>query len=128
MLFEADVAFPINMSFWVAFLCLEAAAVVQSKSKLDDMLLDEDDNDDRSFKPQLLRLQQTALSAMRRILEDSEFFRQLRDLQEVPQEFYLYSLGFKARKTALLSLLFVALENPRCASDAYQILIMSIKI
>lgn len=48
-LFDPDVAFPINAVFWVAYLCLEAAAVVQSKSKLDNMLLD-DNEDNKTFK------------------------------------------------------------------------------
>jgi hypothetical protein len=52
-LFDPDTAFPINVVFWVAYLCLEAAAVVQSKSKLDDMLLDEAENQ-KTFKTQLM--------------------------------------------------------------------------
>jgi len=48
-LFDPDLAFPINTTFWIAYLCLEAAAIVQSKSSLDNMLLDEQE-DDKSFK------------------------------------------------------------------------------
>jgi hypothetical protein len=49
VLFDPDVAFPINAVFWVTYLSLEAAAIVQSKSNLDNMLLDEVE-DTRSFK------------------------------------------------------------------------------
>lgn len=28
VLFDPDVAFPINMTFWLAYLCLEAATIV----------------------------------------------------------------------------------------------------
>jgi hypothetical protein len=55
VLFDPDVAFPVNAVFWVTYLCLEATAIVQSKSCLDNMLLDEVE-DARSFKVQLLKL------------------------------------------------------------------------
>lgn len=126
-LFDPDLAFPINTTFWIAYLCLEAAAIVQSKSSLDNMLLDEQE-DDKSFKLQLMKLQELAVSAMRKIFEDSDFFKMLMNLQEISPDFFLYSISIKQRKTALLSLIFVALENPKCASDAYQLLIMSIRI
>jgi hypothetical protein len=65
---------------------------------------------------------------MRRILEDSDFFKLLINLQEVSQDVLSYSLSMRQRKTALLSLIFLALENPKSASDAYQILITSIRV
>jgi len=118
VLFDPDVAFPINAVFWVTYLCLEAAAIVQSKSNLDNMLLDEVE-DTKSFKVQLLKLQESALTAMRKILEDSDFFKLLINLQDISPEVYCYSLSLRQRRTALLSLIFLALENPKCASDAY---------
>lgn len=127
VLFDADVAFPINSVFWLTYLCLEAAAIIQSKSCLDNMLLDEVE-DARSFTVQLLKLQESALAAMRRILEESDFFKLLINLQEVSPDVLNYSLSLRQRRTALLSLIFLALENPKCASDAYQILIMSIRV
>jgi len=75
-----------------------------------------------------MKLQELAVSAMRKIFEDSEFFKMLMNLQEISPEFFLFSISIKQRKTALLSLIFIALENPKCASDAYQLLIMSIRI
>jgi len=56
---------------------------------------------------------------MRKILEDSDFFKLLINLQDISQEVFRYSLSLRLRKTALLSLIFLALENPKCASDAY---------
>jgi hypothetical protein len=94
VLFDPDIAFPINAVFWVTYLCLEAAAIVQSKSNLDNMLLDEVE-DTRSFKVQLLKLQESALTAMRKILEDSDFFKLLINLQEISPEVYCYSLSLR---------------------------------
>jgi len=65
---------------------------------------------------------------MRKLIEDSEFFKMLMNLQDISQDFYMYSVTFRRRLTALLPLIFVALENPRCTNEAYQILIMSIRI
>ena len=75
-----------------------------------------------------MKLQEISVTTIKKIIEESEFFKMLMNLQELSAEFFLYSISLKLRKTALLSLIFVALENPRCTSDAYQILILSIRI
>ena len=91
------------------------------------MLLDEAD-DQNSFKLSLMKLQEMAIPAMRRIIEESEFFKTLLNLQTLSQEFFAYSISLTQRKNSLLSLIFVALENPKCTREAYQILILSIRI
>ena len=52
----------------------------------------------------------------------------LMNLQDLSEYFYAYSITLKRRLSALLPLIFVAIENPQCSNEAYQILIMSIRI
>lgn len=117
-LFNPDSAFPLNCVFWLAYLSLEAAAILQSKSTLDNLLLDATE-DKKTFKTQLLRLQEIGIKAMRRLLEDCEFFKMLIGLQDLSDQFYFYSLTLTKQLSALLPLVFVAIENPNCSQDAF---------
>jgi hypothetical protein len=65
---------------------------------------------------------------MRRLFEESEFFKMLMSLQNLSQDFYNYSITLRQRVSALLPLVFIAFENPKCTSEAFQILIVSIRI
>ena len=65
---------------------------------------------------------------MRRILEESDFLKLLIGIQKLSPHFYSYSLSLKNGKTALLPLLFSALENHASCEDAYKSLIVTIRI
>ena len=65
---------------------------------------------------------------MRRILEESDFLKLLIGIQKISPHFYSYSLSIPAGKTALLPLLFAALENHTCCEDAYKSLIVTLRI
>ena len=73
-------------------------------------------------------MQVLGMSSMRRILEESDFLKQLIGKQKLSTHFYGYSLSLKAGKTALLPLLFCALQNPKSCLDAYKSMIVTIKI
>ena len=68
------------------------------------------------------------MQTMRRILEESDFLKLLIGIQKLSPHFYGYSLSHQAGKTALLPLLFAALENHLSCEDAYKSLIVTIRI
>lgn len=68
------------------------------------------------------------MQTMRRILEESDFLKLLIGIQKLSPHFYSYSLGLKRGRTALLPLLFAALENHLSCEDAYKALIVTIRI
>lgn len=74
------------------------------------------------------QIQELGMSNMRRILEESDFMKLLIGIQKLSSHFYNYSLSVRAGKTALLPLLFAALENHACCEDAYRSLIVTIRI
>jgi len=65
---------------------------------------------------------------MRRILEESDFLKLLISIQKLSSHFYSFSLSLKRGYTALLPLLFSALENSASCEDAYKSLIVTIRI
>ena len=65
---------------------------------------------------------------MRKILEESDFLKLLIGIQKLSPHFFSYSLSLKQGKTALLPLLFAALENHLSCEDAYKSLIVTIRI
>ena len=67
------------------------------------------------------------MHGMRRILEDSDFIKQIIVNQKLSQNFYNYNLSMQRDQSALLPLLFSALENPKCCEDAFKSLIVTIK-
>lgn len=69
--------------------------------------------------------QQVGVAIMRRILEDSEFYKLLLGLQRVPLTFSQHKL--KNIKSSFLSLLFSVVSNPKVSDDAFKSLIVTIK-
>jgi hypothetical protein len=69
--------------------------------------------------------QQVGVVIMRRILEDSEFYKLLLSLQRVPHTFSQHKL--KNIKSSFLSLLFSVVSNPKVSDDAFKSLIVTIK-
>ena len=68
------------------------------------------------------------MQTLRRILEESDFLKLLIGIQKLSPHFYSYSLGLNRGKTALLPLLFAALENHLSCEDAYKALIVTIRV
>lgn len=68
------------------------------------------------------------MHGMRKILEESEFFKLLAMKQKLSDDnFYSYNLSIQQDKSSLLPLLFRAIENPACCEDAYKSIIVTIK-
>lgn len=65
---------------------------------------------------------------MRRILEESDFLKLLIGIQKLSPHFFSYNLCVETGRTALLPMLFAALENPSSCEDAYKSLIVTIRI
>ena len=112
----AEISFATNAAFWLSYLCLESCAIAFSEQSVHDSVAF-DQTISSGINPQLSatdlsnlqNMQELGMVAMRRILEESDFLKQLIGKQKLSTHFYGYSLSLKEGKTALLPLLFAAL-------------------
>lgn len=134
--FAQEISFATNAAFWLCYACLEAAAIATSATQIQDTISLDDTVDigkpiiskDADNTRHLETIQEIGMVTMRRILEESDFLKLLIGIQKLSSHFYSYSISLKRGKTALLPLLFAALENPHSCEDAYKSLIVTIRI
>lgn len=137
--FAQEISFATNAAFWLSYTCLEACAIAKSSTTIEDeanlnqtITSGVNANQQSSLTSSEMRyleqIQELGMSTMRRILEESDFLKLLIGIQKLSSHFYSYSMSLARCKTALLPLLFAALENHKCCEDAYKSLIVTIRI
>lgn len=108
---STHVAFANNAIFWLSYICLETAGII--------------DQYDQSVASELLII---GTSSIRRVLEESDFLKMLIGISKLSQHFYSYSLSIFRKQSSFLNLLFDAIENPKCLQDAVKCLIITVRI
>jgi hypothetical protein len=136
--YAQEISFATNAAFWLCYACLETAAIASSATQIQDTISLDDTVNSGVGEPiigknadntrHIEAIQEIGMVTMRRILEESDFLKLLIGIQKLSSHFYSYSISIKRGKTALLPLLFAALENPHSCEDAYKSLIVTIRI
>ena len=68
------------------------------------------------------------MKAMRRILEESDFLKNLIAISKLSPHFYAYNHSMVKNQISLLNLIFDTLENPISVEDAMKSLIVTIRV